>query len=101
MLNLRLVIRVSLVGLLSTAVTGLAATAGAITVNLGEVSALHSGNIEHCDGAVATREFDETFECGDELFATVFNAIDGVGINVGDGTRFSRIPRNDLNGTGQ
>ncbi len=77
----------------------LAAPASAITINAPEVSALHTGNIVHCDTAVAEREFDETFECGDELFATVFNALDGVGINVGDGGRFTRVPRSDLNGT--
>ncbi len=87
------------VAVLAIGVTGLASPVSAITINAPEVPALHSGNIEHCDEAVATREFDETFECGDELFATVFNAVDGVGINVGDGGRFTRVPRADLNGT--
>src|SRR5262245_20776989 len=81
------------------AIIGASHSVSAITINAPEVPALHSGNIEHCDEAVATREFDETFECGDELFATVFNALDGVGINVGDGGRFTRVPRSDLNGT--
>src|SRR5262245_27076304 len=79
----------------------LAAPVSAITINAPEVPAVHSGNIEHCDEAVASGEFDEVFECGDELFAHVFNAVDGVGINVGDGGRFTRVPRSDLNGTGQ
>ncbi len=35
------------------------------------------------------------FECGDELFATRFNALDGVGANVGDNLRFTRVPRAD------
>src|SRR5262245_22896316 len=81
------------------AIIGASHSVSAITINAPEVPALHSGNIEHCDEAVATREFDEVFECGDELFATVFNAVDGVGINVGDGNRFTRVPRSDLNGT--
>ena len=82
-------------------VLGVSGNVRAITINAPEVSAVHTGNIVHCDAAVATHEFDEIFECGDELFATVFNALDGVGINVGDGGRFTRVPRTDLNGTGQ
>src|SRR5262245_5145147 len=85
----------------SAAALGLSGQVSAITIGAPEVPALHTGNIEHCDAAVATREFDEVFECGDELFATVFNVVDGVGINVGNGARFSRLPRADLNGTGQ
>jgi hypothetical protein len=43
--------------------------------------------------------FDEAFELGDDLFATLFNALDGVGANVGRGQRFTRVPRADLKGT--
>jgi len=57
------------------------------------------GVIEHCDEAIAGRVFGEIFDCGDELFETRFNAIDGVGINVGDGGRFTRVPRADLMAT--
>ncbi|WP_289029055.1 di-heme oxidoredictase family protein [uncultured Paraglaciecola sp.] len=42
--------------------------------------------------------FTEAFEEGDELFEIEFNALDGVGINVGNGKRFSSIPRLDLTG---
>ncbi len=73
----------------------------AVTISAPEVSALQTGNIQHCDAVVATRDFTETFECGDELFGTVFNVIDGGGINVGDGGRSTRVPRADLNGNGQ
>ena len=45
--------------------------------------------------------FDEAFELGDELFATQFNALDGGGANVGNGQRFTRVPRADMNGPGQ
>jgi cytochrome c peroxidase len=65
------------------------------------VSEIHEGNIEHCDEAVADREFAEAFECGDELFETVFNEVDGVGANVGGGARFSRVPRADRAGPGE
>src|SRR5262245_26839912 len=91
--------RSSALATVSAAVIGFSGAASAITINAPEVSLLHTGNIEHCDAAVATHEFDEVFECGDELFGTVFNALDGVGINVGDGGRFTRVPRSDLNGT--
>ena len=42
--------------------------------------------------------FETAFELGDELFEVTFNSLDGVGANVGEGMRFSRIPRADLNG---
>jgi hypothetical protein len=51
--------------------------------------------------ADAHEKFEEAFECGDELFATVFNELDGVGARVGQGQRFTRVPRADLNGTGE
>jgi hypothetical protein len=85
----------------TVAVLGLGSQANAVTILAPEVSALHAGNIKHCDTVVAGRDFTKTFECGDELFGTVFNAIDGVGINVGDGGHFTRLPRADLNGNGQ
>lgn len=44
--------------------------------------------------------FELAFEHGDELFETVFNAADGVGANVGNGQRFTRVPRADLAGPG-
>src|SRR5262245_5069702 len=56
---------------------------------------------EHCDEAVAEREFEDTFECGDELFETKFNELDGVGANVGQGQRFTRTPRADLRGANE
>ncbi len=45
--------------------------------------------------------FEEAFEDGDALFATVFNALDGAGANVGQGQRFTRVPRADLTGAGE
>src|SRR5262249_15363720 len=41
------------------------------------------------------------FDTGDEMFETRFNALDGVGANVGDGQRFTHVPRADLNGPGE
>jgi hypothetical protein len=45
--------------------------------------------------------FVEAFEAGDQLFEAEFNMLDGVGANVGDGSRFTRVPRADLVGPGQ
>lgn len=45
--------------------------------------------------------FEDAFEHGDALFETVFNALDGVGAKVGDGQRFTRVPRADLGGPGE
>jgi len=38
------------------------------------------------------------FTAGDGIFSDQFNALDGAGANVGDGTRFTRFPRADLVG---
>jgi len=51
---------------------------------------------EDCTEIANTGDFIETFLCGDELFETRFNALDGGGMNVGDGNRYSRVPRLDL-----
>lgn len=81
-----------------------------IITNLVLVGALHAPAAEHLDQSELlalvqnnqTEEaFEEAFEHGDELFETVFNALDGGGANVGNGQRFTRVPRADLNGPGQ
>lgn len=54
--------------------------------------------VQQSKGAAA---FDLAFEHGDELFETTFNALDGVGANVGDGQRFTRVPRADQGGLGE
>src|SRR5436190_1350866 len=84
--------------------------ARAIITNLVLVAALHPPHAEHLDQATLIalvqsnhldEAFDEAFEHGDELFETRFNAVDGVGANVGQGQRFTRVPRADLTGPGQ
>jgi hypothetical protein len=72
------------------------------------IVAQHSGRtFENLDqnelNAIADADdrFDEAFETGDALFDTLFNEVDGVGANVGNGARFTRVPRADLTGTGQ
>src|SRR5262245_60204033 len=85
-------------------------TAWAIVTDLGLVRRLHAPAAEHGDQLTFLRlvqtgqgeeAFDLAFETGDELFETRFNALDGVGANVGDGQRFTRVPRADLQGPGQ
>jgi len=44
--------------------------------------------------------FELAFDTGDELFETRFNIVDGGGANVGNGQRFTRVPRADLVGAG-
>ena len=59
------------------------------------------GLAEHCDDVVASGDFLGSFDCGDEFFETQFNAVDGGGANVGDGLRYTRVPRADLDGPGE
>ena len=66
--------------------------------DLGDVAQQAPGVIAHCDAQVAAREFPAIFECGDLLFDTAFTAVDGVGGDVGNGKRFTRLPRYDLDG---
>ncbi|MGB5051613.1 MAG: di-heme oxidoredictase family protein, partial [Caldilineaceae bacterium] len=70
----------------------------------------HAGNAEHADQAdllalvqagAMDEAFAEAFHLGDELFETTFNSVDGVGAQVGNGLRFSQLPRADLNGPGE
>lgn len=45
--------------------------------------------------------FDKAFLFGDEYFEFTHNVLGGAGANVGDGSRFTRVPRADLKGPGQ
>lgn len=74
------------------------------------VNELHEGMAEHADQATflalvqsgqGDQAFAEAFHHGDELFETQFNALDGVGAQVGQGLRFTQAPRVDLNGPGE
>lgn len=85
--------------------------ARAIVTDLTLVATLHEPAAEeHGDqlellalvqGGQDEAAFELAFETGDELFETVFNALDGVGANVGRGQRFTRVPRADLDGPGE
>ncbi|HLF26641.1 MAG TPA: di-heme oxidoredictase family protein [Anaerolineae bacterium] len=88
------------------------ASAWAIVTNLTRVEELHDGAAVdlHVDQAELLAlvqagqneaAFEQAFEEGDELFDVQFNALDGVGANVGNGQRFTRVPRADLRGAGQ
>ena len=87
-----------------------AGEAADLTAFLAIVEDLHTGNAEYADQAEllalvqageSEEAFAEAFEMGDELFETTFNSLDGVGAQVGNGLRFSQLPRADLNGAGE
>src|SRR5438552_9585056 len=93
-------VRLGLVGALLAA-SGVGSWAIVTEVSL--VEKLHGGVIEHSDQAalLAMRNRDaykEAFTRGDAIFSDLFNAVDGAGANIGDGTRFTRFPRADLVG---
>jgi hypothetical protein len=81
-------------GSIAAIVVGTGFGAHAIITNLVLVSALHAPQATHVEQTdlVALVQNNQTeqafaaaFEQGDTLFATVFNAVDGVGANVGQG----------------
>lgn len=83
------------------------ATTGAyaqLQADLNKVGQFHAPAIEHCPQSELlavtdpNERFNDAFECGDNLFSTRFNALDGVGANVGDHQRFTRVPRADKTG---
>jgi mono/diheme cytochrome c family protein len=85
-------------------------TAWAIITNLSLVKQLHQPTFTHLGQSDLTnlvkagqgaQAFVDAFDHGDEIFNNPFNAIDGVGANVGQGLRFTRVPRADLTGPGQ
>jgi cytochrome c peroxidase len=88
----------------------LTAATSVIVLDLSVVGRLHSPTFDHlAQGTLLSlvqnghpdTAFDTAFEHGDELFETVFNALDGVGANVGQGQRFTHVPRADLTGPGE
>ena len=80
-------------------------TGGSINGSL--IPLLETPQTEHCDQEEMINIADqalqaaEAFECGDELFGFEFNALDGGGANVGDGQRYTRVPRADKAGPGE
>jgi len=85
-------------------------TAWAIITNLSLVRQLHTSTVEHLGqsdltnlvkAGKADEAFTRAFDHGDTLFNTAFNALDGGGANVGNGLRYTRVPRADLTGAGQ
>ena len=93
-------------GLVAAVLVAGADVASAIVIDLDRVRGLHASNAPHVEQVMLTTlveadpdlAFETAFEVGDELFETVFTAIDGVGANVGNGQRFTRVPRADLRG---
>jgi len=96
--------------LIVAGIIGLTAAGKMIVTNLNVVATLHSPVAEHIDqadlltqiqGGQGGAAFEEAFEVGDEMFETKFNSLDGGGANVGDGQRYTRMPRADLQAPGQ
>jgi mono/diheme cytochrome c family protein len=88
--------------ILAAAVLLAGASAWAIVTDFTSVANLHRPMAQHVEQAELnalppSEEFLEAFEIGDELFGTAFNALDGGGANVGNGQRYTRLPRADLN----
>src|SRR5262245_7842484 len=100
---LRLGIPLALMVATTTAVWAVASAPDLSIVRRVEPSTLEHLRQSDLDALVAAghddQAFDEAFEHGDELFETRFSALDGVGANVGNGQRFTRVPRADLRGT--
>jgi len=85
-------------------------TAGAVSAQMHPaVGVNHAPAAEHVTqqtlndmvGVDPAAAFLFAFDHGDELFEFEYNALDGGGANVGDGQRFTRLPRADLNGPGE
>ncbi len=74
---------------------------GALVAQTATAAAVHCIQDEMNAIADPAERFIEAFECGDALFGVTFNEIDGVGARVGQGQRFTRIPRADLTGAGE
>src|SRR5438128_2440544 len=90
-------------GLVAAVLAASGAGSWAIVTEVGLVEKLQGGVIQHTDQAalLAMRNRDaykQAFTAGDAIFSDPFNAVDGAGANVGDGTRFTRFPRADLVG---
>jgi hypothetical protein len=85
--------------------TAIAAQSGSDPVHeLHEPAAVHADQLELLAlirSGLYEQAFERAFELGDELFETRFNVLDGVGANVGDGQRFTRVPRADLDRRGE
>lgn len=74
------------------------------------VGKLHKPMAEHVDQGELNAQvkagqvkaaFDDAFHTGDDLFEATYNILDGGGANVGEGLRYTRVPRADLNGPGE
>ncbi len=66
----------------------------------GTVETVLGGHVRQADleALLPFEAFIVAFEKGDELFEINYNALDGVGVNVGNGQRFTSLPRLDLTG---
>ena len=80
------------------------------STELGLINTLHPSDLVHTsqaelNGASSagspSARFTLAFDRGDQEFSHQFSAAEGGGANVGDGGRYSRMPRADLKQAGQ
>ena len=90
-----------ILGFTMTAAAVIASDAQAETDEDGPLHVNQLNLLDLVKSGASQKAFEEAFELGDELFETQFRAQDGVGANVGEGQRFTRVPRADLKGKGE
>lgn len=85
-------------------------TAATAETDLSLVGTLHPQRTRHADQAEFVslvsegqrqKAFRRAFDSGNELFSATFKSVEGGGANVGQGLRFTRVPRADLTGPGE
>jgi Di-haem oxidoreductase, putative peroxidase len=100
-------LRIGLVGLLAVSTTSIGFALSnrfPTQPELVLVERLHPSDFTHLrqDALLASaNRFATAFEQGDAAFSHQFASYEGGGANVGDGSRYTRIPRPDLTGAGQ
>jgi len=85
-----------------TPAAGLALLLTTTPLMAGPVEHINQQSLNHMiEQGDQERAFTTAFEVGDELFEHEYTAAEGIGANVGNGQRFSLVPRADLDQPGQ
>ncbi|MSR38176.1 MAG: hypothetical protein EXS02_04995 [Planctomycetes bacterium] len=102
--------RIKIAGIVAL-ISGLMAATTAMIFDLSLVGKMHAPvKPAHVDqlrflsllqGGQGKVAFEKAFIQGDILFDSQLNSLDGIGANVGQGQRFTRLPRADLTGPGE
>ena len=67
-------------------------------VNTPQMEHISQQKLNELVGSDPQHAYEEAFEVGDEIFEIQGNALDGIGANVGNGQKFAKFPRMDLDG---